>query len=1592
MANTPTYPTTYQKAIQQSQIIPQTAPAQTNSDWYNRMVARLTGQILNPPALNEPENIAQTFKLPEATQGQAPTGGGWFQPSKWVSTGIETLLKPFAWANDHLEKPWAALMLLAGERLTPGVQGMEKALALRKPGDSFIDTITTAYSNSDLSGWKKFLLESTMPLWWVFPTGGIAKVMGVTADALKEVGVTGKLLSKFVNNPVVKSITAESVFSKTINAPTRIMDTMLDLKGAYATVGKDEISVLQDVLKGRVDASYLADIKASLKPGLQRYEAMNVALTDAFARNEIGRQMPRLIKEYQQGVTSFEDISTWLGGVTKQAIAQNAGVKVPGVVRSMASDAYAFWRAGVLTTPWYVMQNYWEDFFRTMMSTFEPFRFAGFETAFPLGKIHIPYLKNMWTAIRGYPMPSAMKDAALSFSARAEGYTSVTVLRKVAEENIALKNAALAKATTEAEKKAITAQITKWRDILDNAPDISVTGGVGLTPVEAVSGVEAIPTKEHPFTRWSTTMEKAGLNVFDTATKQIIRATKGEEAAKAFEKLSATKRLRISNITRGILNTPRALAGMADYGAITRVWAFAYEKQLGALEKIGSLPNRTAFLDKVLPLGVQSELKNAGYTDLQIATLRAKLLNVKSERDLKNIFADYLENPLPSIGKRPDDSIIPTEIWNQHAGVLQKAILDGDKEKSLSILQNMMDDGYLYQLNMHKTVEPWIKETVMANSKLLSKRDNDFIKQAVGLVDNITASNKKLERLRIKTFGKEFIEKQKATRGLYDAMIEDRRAEAYVLSYLIVNQLRGMKKMSKSAAVLKVTRRWSEVNNETAILKDSVLKLTWDMQDKIKELHGAAITDLPIIRIGNEVPNGEEILKQWKKGYDAILKLDPRAVRGISRNEVNISRLWSNERLFVSEVWEDAIKTLASENNLLHALPKFSQTGWWNTYKANVNKTLKREVMKLLKKGTVAEEVNAKGAKLLQVQDSALKEFQNLSTELASEWKMHMNAADYATQFAGSVMGNYAVTTNLDQFMNHIVPFWYFPSRSIKFYTKTFIQKPYTLAFLTRYMNQAKEGFGSQMTPESLVGYFPISIGDQTYFINPFRPWMGYQMLGYEPMAGLGQPIVQQVFQASNMLGIGIAPQYTMALETINKLTSQDGVYLTRGEPMPLFPQERWLQDAIGAASGNYAAMPEQVAFSQNVDGMPDWEKRNLEKELARWIGRNPDIAAQNGWTYPRDIIAVKDSNTQAASVIKQQIRRMSGYGLVSVIAPIYSRRNSEELIMQKDRLQAIKDILTQNGINADAAIERANKIGFSPMMYLNRQQRREIYDAHPEWKPWEGLTRVGINPQERNIETQTEQFYTDMDSVRNQLGARLSIADDAFIDGSMTGYQWRQVYQEVQVQNAAIWKFLIGDGLSPDQTRNPGILPLAAVTPARSEWYRIKYAKAIPPIHPEDYALDYYYSIQPQIDPITGTYDYDSYFNQRDTFFNSLSGRPEIQKYILDDKLRSRYASPVEEIFRQDSQIMEPYFAARRDYEKAHPEYEQLLKQAEMTQDPVQLQIIRQQLNAHENAISDIRNRIRMSDARIEAALYKWGYVSTFVNPQTPQILGVQT
>ena len=65
-----------------------------------------------------------------------------------------------------------------------------------------------------------------------------------------------------------------------------------------------------------------------------------------------------------------------------------------------------------------------------------------------------------------------------------------------------------------------------------------------------------------------------------------------------------------------------------------------------------------------------------------------------------------------------------------------------------------------------------------------------------------------------------------------------------------------------------------------------------------------------------------------------------------------------------------------------------------------------------------------------------------------------------------------------------------------------------------------------------------------------------------------------------------------------------------------------------------------------------------------------------------------------------------------------------------------------------------------------------------------------------------------------------------------------------------------------------------------------------------------------------------------------------------------------------------------------------QLERMVRQEQDPIKKMALQKELNVYERKVSERRQSLRLQSAELEALLFKWGYITTFVNPKTPQML----
>ena len=1595
--------------------------------------------------------------ITDPAPAEEPEEVPWYkEPATKMGEGLEQLTKPFVWVNDTFDKPWAGAMLLAGQGFVPGQQSMEKAMAEKAPDESVWTTLRNAYENEDLDWWKKFMLESTAPWWMVMPTGLVTKAFSVTGKVLGKMPLANQVLKAIVNNPMVKKLSTESLKSKAFNASSRTNEVMTRLfRGYEASSPSDYNKIVTDLLTDISNRTVNKDVLQTLTRTLQKETSGKHGakilshLDELLDEKTIGKEIQQILKAELEVLArggmdnplhDFQRVVEVIGGAARNKYAKEAGVPVIENT-GLIGDAFKFWKSGVLATPTYVSQNYVENFFRMMSESFEPYRFAGFETSMPLGKFHNPFGKKMWVE-RTYKdlnpmMPEQFKQGAITAAARLDGFDDASQLFSYTQEELRMIAAAKVQYMNKpAVLKELTKRGDKYQKIMDNFPkDFSPFNKdiVNATATKSAMGGTLSRTKEMPYVRAVHALTDKVTDMQDVFNEGLYKLAYGTERAEDIKIARSFSKQDRSNRLAKIGTTPLLISNHIDAQATTMVWGNKYNSYIKAHPNVEMDKLVHAVLDDDDVKG----LRAAGWSRREINTARKELAAMTDENlDLGIQWADSLGDPLGGSTRAFNRSqVIPQQLKTKYTGLVRDNInYQGGKgiNKVIAELRKESDAHFLSpDVRIQTLKKTLIDKLGVGNENIKTYLDDiadiekryaenvDLVRADITYAESAEEAEKWILRDAAYKADQLEIEEQALAIGSYiaaqdvqfanSAAYKARKAE-YMATWerdLIATRAKNEQmtsdvtwfsnKYAKSGRlespeaqeawrgiVEKISVIGEPYRREFGILNDvpSTRRL-WQAQAKARSSAVSETADAFGRKIGFTESFKPKIKEQMLRARAEIDVFHNNIIAdqsALKHNFENINtpeiRVW---RLLQGEVQPDEImKRLRINPEELEAyLVKLEGYKAISRGEGTLDILMEPPIRASYKK---TQKVIAKAQAKLNEQMAGNRSLRMM------DWENKEAASLYATNATYNAFGNYGNTTNLDDIMGNIFPFWYFPSRSIPFYTRTFAQKPYLLGNMQHMIHNTKED--SDLVPEALVGYMPFKHGDQYFYVNPMRPWMGYQLFGQEPLAGAGQPILGQVQQMFGMMGFGLHPGFTWGAEALNKITMSQGVHLTRGELQPLFPQERWIQDLIGVTTSKWSPTPEQSMFAQTVDGLPDWERRQQEKEVARFLNQNPDMAEV--WPTPRKLINdAKNGDKAAQEIYNQQVKRLSAFGLLSAALPIHNRRNAEEIDMYVDRDKLIHDIFTDNGFSEKQIEDRlkdAKRKGFSPMMYFNKQQRRAIYESHPEWEPWQGLTRVGISPQEREMENQTNEFFETFDEARELMAGQLKVADDAYMEGLITGYDWRMRYQSIQASNASIWQILVGDGEAPDAGGNSGQLPLARVTQARVDYFREKFMDTKPPIHPEDEALNYYYSLSPEMDSTTGMLDFDTYHVQREEFLSSLPSA--FSDYIKEDMRRPRFDSVIEGQYRTDLQKISTYLSVRRDVKEEFPKLAQLEAALHSEQDPKERLKLQQEVQKFERIISDRRQTMRLQNAKLEALLYKWGYISTFVNPDTMEIL----
>jgi hypothetical protein len=383
--------------------------------------------------------------------------------------------------------------------------------------------------------------------------------------------------------------------------------------------------------------------------------------------------------------------------------------------------------------------------------------------------------------------------------------------------------------------------------------------------------------------------------------------------------------------------------------------------------------------------------------------------------------------------------------------------------------------------------------------------------------------------------------------------------------------------------------------------------------------------------------------------------------------------------------------------------------------------------------------------------------------------QMHSQASTTALDVTYGTYGNYAQRTNLDEFMTGMgAPFWFFPSRSIPYYTTQLIKHPGLGIETLSMQSEANES----ENPSRLFG--AIQIPGTDYYYNPLQSTMWWQLTNPQARsfnaAGAGG-LEQGDNFLRNQLGVSLGPQWKIASAIVERvIAGQTGGTALTSEPMPIVPQQRWLTAIAGlklpVISPAAAVLNEPFDMYLRAvygDTVAEYAKREVEKTIVD-MGFNPQTAS--------------DAVIKAAWD-KYYTRQLWGIPGGAV---------KELTTTEKARFEAINQKSKDMGLTHEQRTTLRD-LNESPFTGLRQDQMEAVYKDIPAAKLWRYIRPSGLNNESRPIwedyiklKLERESLLYGTDPTNPSVGSRLYTEqkiDRALRTGKITPREWKALYRQ---------------------------------------------------------------------------------------------------------------------------------------------------------------------------------------------------------------------
>ena len=594
--------------------------------------------------------------------------------------------------------------------------------------------------------------------------------------------------------------------------------------------------------------------------------------------------------------------------------------------------------------------------------------------------------------------------------------------------------------------------------------------------------------------------------------------------------------------------------------------------------------------------------------------------------------------------------------------------------------------------------------------------------------------------------------------------------------------------------------------------------------------------------------------------------------------------------------------------------------------------------------------------------DVLTKRIIEMSDKVALEKSTVLNKAiRFAEDDAFATMGNYGTRTNLDEVMNRIMPFWYFPSRSIPFYAKLGVRRPGWYASMRRWQeDNRKEG-----TPDFLAGYIPIP--GTPYSINPLRPWMAFQLTAQTDWLTPSPPLPQKIMeQIQAMSGMSLGPQFQIGLTFLSRFLEDRGYDpLIDRQPRDVIPQQRWIRGFDNWLSD----VAPEVRLIANVlnepsdmflrfvygDEVATWHKRRVEQYLVE-MGVDPTKAT--------------DEETGKA-LRKVGERDLAGipFGAVKVTLP-KAKERQDEIAANIERV---------TGFTPDMQLSLRNR-GDNPLSGLRNDQIQTIFATDDEADFYQHIRPLFLKKSQEAVWETTRAYNIDLRRALDRRKATIAAAEERLRDGAINPIspeRWKRLVSDAYNQYAGAIESL----QHPD-----GMYATALKTSADWDEFNKELGKERIR-HPDDLAFQRYME-EVDADDYTdaaGDFDVRAWRKTQDAFRESVDD--DTWAYI-QSRLRKN-KSPLELERQLSLEAYQEYFEMVVPVIKRFKNSEELQR----IYDEYDAQPFRNVRDAMADANPDLKEAIRIitlvkqalrkRNPEMEAFLLKFGYIDSILAPE---------